>query len=61
MAVFALSQVAFYFAFKWIVGSLDPTKAKKQEAKNKSSKVLGKLGVCKIDTMHVYTYIDCYL
>ncbi|KAG2221158.1 hypothetical protein INT45_007735 [Circinella minor] len=45
VAVFALSQVAFYFAFKWIVGSMDPNKAKRQEAKNKSSKVLGKLGV----------------
>lgn len=45
MAVFALSQVAFYFAFKFIVGSLDPTKAKRQEAKAKSNKVLGKLGV----------------
>ncbi|SAM03922.1 hypothetical protein [Absidia glauca] len=44
-AVFALSQVAFYFAFKWIVGSLDPSKAKRQEAKTKSNKVLGKLGV----------------
>jgi hypothetical protein len=46
VAVFAVSQVAFYFAFKWIVGSLDPTKAKRQEAKSKSNKVLGKLGVC---------------
>ncbi|KAI9255114.1 P-loop containing nucleoside triphosphate hydrolase protein [Phascolomyces articulosus] len=45
VAVFALSQVAFYFAFKWIVSSLDPNKAKRQEAKSKSSKVLGKLGV----------------
>lgn len=45
VAVFALSQVAFYFAFKFIVGSLDPTKAKRQEAKAKSNKVLGKLGV----------------
>ncbi|KAI7890003.1 P-loop containing nucleoside triphosphate hydrolase protein [Mucor mucedo] len=44
VAVFALSQVAFYFAFKFIVGSLDPTKAKRQEAKAKSNKVLGKLG-----------------
>ncbi|ORZ07654.1 P-loop containing nucleoside triphosphate hydrolase protein [Absidia repens] len=44
-AVFALSQVAFYFAFKWIVGSLDPSKAKRQEAKTKSNKVLGKLGI----------------
>ncbi|ORX61678.1 AAA-domain-containing protein [Hesseltinella vesiculosa] len=45
VAVFALSQVAFYFAFKWIVGSLDPTKAKRQEAQSKSNKVLGRLGV----------------
>ncbi|KAI8081116.1 P-loop containing nucleoside triphosphate hydrolase protein [Thamnidium elegans] len=44
VAVFALSQVAFYFAFKFIVGSLDPSKAKRQEAKAKSNKVLGKLG-----------------
>ncbi|CAO3595816.1 unnamed protein product [Absidia cylindrospora] len=47
-AVFALSQVAFYFAFKWIVGSLDPSKAKRQEAKTKSNKVLGKLGDLKL-------------
>ncbi|ORY99399.1 P-loop containing nucleoside triphosphate hydrolase protein [Syncephalastrum racemosum] len=45
VAVFALSQVAFYFAFKWVVGSLDPNKAKRQEAKSKSSKVLGRLGI----------------
>ncbi|CAO3636457.1 unnamed protein product [Cunninghamella echinulata] len=45
VAVFAVSQVAFYFAFKWIIGSLNPTKAKRQEAKSKSNKVLGKLGV----------------
>ncbi|KAI8890662.1 AAA-domain-containing protein [Backusella circina FSU 941] len=45
VAVFAVSQVAFYFAFKWIVGSLDPTKAKRQEAQSKSNKVLGKLGI----------------
>jgi hypothetical protein len=45
VAVFALSQVAFYFAFKYIIGSLDPLKAKKQEAKSKSAKSLAKLGV----------------
>lgn len=48
VAVFALSQVAFYFAFKWVVGSLDPNKAKRQEAKSKSTKVLGRLGVSEI-------------
>lgn len=45
VAIFALSNVAFYFAFKYVVGSLDPTKAKRQEAKAKSSRILGKLGV----------------
>jgi hypothetical protein len=45
VAVFALSQVAFYFAFKYIIGSLDPLKAKRQEAKSKSAKSLAKLGV----------------
>lgn len=52
-AVFALSQVAFYFAFKWIVGSLDPSKAKRQEAKSKSNKVLGKLGVSR-PSLHMH-------
>ncbi|CAM0141815.1 mitochondrial dynamin GTPase Msp1 [Umbelopsis sp. WA50703] len=45
IAVFALSQVAFYFAFKYIIGSLDPLKAKRQEAKSKSAKSLAKLGI----------------
>lgn len=57
VAVFALSQVAFYFAFKWIIGSLDPSKAKRQEAKNKSSRVLGKLGVSLSPLFHGPSYI----
>lgn len=56
VAVFALSQVAFYFAFKFIVGSLDPTKAKRQEAKAKSNKVLGKLGVRMMIQNEVFLY-----
>ncbi|KAI8979930.1 P-loop containing nucleoside triphosphate hydrolase protein [Pilobolus umbonatus] len=48
VAIFALSQVAFYIAFKLIVGSLDPNKAKRQEAKSKSTRVLGKLGDLKL-------------
>ncbi|EIE76521.1 hypothetical protein G6F57_011938 [Rhizopus arrhizus] len=44
VALFALSQVAFYFAFKYVASSLDPTRAKRQEAKAKSNRVLGKLG-----------------
>jgi hypothetical protein len=61
--VFALSQVAFYFAFKWIVGSLDPSKAKRQEAKTKSNKVLGKLGVSLHKLMYgafIVTHLKCY-
>lgn len=65
-AVFALSQVAFYFAFKFIVSSLDPTKAKRQEAKAKSNRVLGKLGVSRSEVYmkevgkesYVFYYMD---
>ncbi|OZJ03728.1 hypothetical protein BZG36_04153 [Bifiguratus adelaidae] len=45
VALFAISQVAFYYAFKYIVGSLDPTKSKRKEAKLKSDKVLGRMGI----------------
>lgn len=45
VAIFAISQVAFYFAFKYILASMDPNKGKKKEAKMKSDKVLGRLGV----------------
>ncbi|CAO3700484.1 unnamed protein product [Rhizopus microsporus] len=44
VALFAISQVAFYFAFKYVLKSLDPNKAKRQEAKARSNCVLGKLG-----------------
>ncbi|CAG8619437.1 13086_t:CDS:10 [Ambispora leptoticha] len=43
--LFAISQVALYFAVKFILGSLDPMKDKKKEAKAKSNEVLGKLGI----------------
>ncbi|CAG8480350.1 12292_t:CDS:10 [Ambispora gerdemannii] len=43
--LFAISQVALYFAVKFIIGSLDPMKDKKKEAKAKSNEVLGKLGI----------------
>lgn len=33
------------------MGSLDPTKAKRQEAKAKSNRVLGKLGVSSVATL----------
>ncbi|ORZ22265.1 P-loop containing nucleoside triphosphate hydrolase protein [Absidia repens] len=42
-AIFALSQVAFYYAFKWMVNALDPSREKRQETKAKSNRVLGKL------------------
>lgn len=43
--VFAISQVALYYAVKYVLSSLDPMKDKKKEAKAKSEQVLGKLGV----------------
>ncbi|RUS28164.1 P-loop containing nucleoside triphosphate hydrolase protein [Jimgerdemannia flammicorona] len=45
VAMFAMSQVALYYAFKYILNSLDPNKSKRNEAKLKSSKVLGRLGI----------------
>lgn len=45
VAAIALSQVAFYFAVKYILASFDGNGAKKSDARNKGSKVLGKLGV----------------
>ncbi|RUS22220.1 putative MSP1-intra-mitochondrial sorting protein [Endogone sp. FLAS-F59071] len=45
VAIFAISQVALYFAFKYILNSLDPSRGKRNEAKLKSNKVLGRLGV----------------
>ena len=44
VAVFAISQVAFYYAFKYILSSLDPNRQKKQDAKKVSDSKLGKLG-----------------
>lgn len=45
VALFAVSQVVFYVAFKTIMSSMDPQSAKRKEAKSKSKKVLGKLGL----------------
>lgn len=45
MALFALSQAAFYYAFKYIIASMDPLKTKKKDAHEKSAKVLDRLGV----------------
>lgn len=45
IAVFALSNVAFYFAFKAIMRSLDPNKQKRADAKKQSDEKLHRLGV----------------
>ncbi|KAI8813451.1 P-loop containing nucleoside triphosphate hydrolase protein [Cladochytrium replicatum] len=45
LAVFALSQVALYFAVKLILSSLDPFKQKKAVAKEKSAKIFNRLGL----------------
>ncbi|KAG0099094.1 hypothetical protein BGZ93_009176 [Podila epicladia] len=44
LALFALSQAAFYYAFKYIISSMDPLKTKKKDAHEKSAKVLDRLG-----------------
>ncbi|KAI9106116.1 P-loop containing nucleoside triphosphate hydrolase protein [Phlyctochytrium arcticum] len=45
VSIFALSQVVLYFGVKWVLSSMDPFKKKKDEARAKSSRVLGKLGI----------------
>ncbi|KAJ3100234.1 hypothetical protein HDU97_002418 [Phlyctochytrium planicorne] len=45
VAIFALSQVALYYGVKWILNSLDPQKKKRDDAKLKSSKIFGRLGI----------------
>ncbi|GBC05330.1 hypothetical protein RclHR1_06180015 [Rhizophagus clarus] len=44
VVVFAISQVALYYAVKYVLNSLDPMRDKKKEAKARSEQVLGKLG-----------------
>ncbi|KAM0750323.1 AAA-domain-containing protein [Meredithblackwellia eburnea MCA 4105] len=43
--LFAGSQIAFYYAFKVIMRSMDPNTSKRNEAKSKSKKTLSKLGL----------------
>ncbi|CAO1628247.1 unnamed protein product [Parajaminaea phylloscopi] len=44
VAVFAVSQVAFYYAFKYIMSSMDPNRQKRLDAKKQSDEKLGQLG-----------------
>ncbi|SDA01400.1 BZ3500_MvSof-1268-A1-R1_Chr10-1g02628 [Microbotryum saponariae] len=45
VALFAVSQVLFYAAFKAVMSSMDPQSSKRKEAKDKSKKALSKLGL----------------
>ncbi|SPO20185.1 probable MSP1 - intra-mitochondrial sorting protein [Ustilago trichophora] len=45
VAVFAMSQVAFYYAFKYVMSSLDPNRQKRQDSKKVADAKLGKLGL----------------
>ncbi|KAI9349448.1 P-loop containing nucleoside triphosphate hydrolase protein [Zopfochytrium polystomum] len=49
VALFALSQVALYYGVKWVMQSLDPNSKKRQEAKQKSAKMFGRLGIKDLD------------
>ncbi|KAF9583958.1 hypothetical protein BGW38_008026 [Lunasporangiospora selenospora] len=44
LTLFAVSQIAFYYAFKYIISSLDPIKNKKKDAHEKSAKIMDRLG-----------------
>ncbi|RKO93958.1 P-loop containing nucleoside triphosphate hydrolase protein, partial [Blyttiomyces helicus] len=43
------SQVALYYGVKWVINSIDPFRKKKEDAKLKSARVLGKLGLSELD------------
>ena len=45
MALFAVSQVAFYYAFKYVMTSLDPNRSKRIESKKASDAKLAGLGM----------------
>lgn len=45
VAVFAISQVAFFYAFKYVMASLDPNRQKRQDSKKVADAKLDKLGL----------------
>ncbi|CAE6524890.1 unnamed protein product [Rhizoctonia solani] len=47
--MFAVSNIALYYAFKYVMSSLDPQKEKRKAAKAKSAKVLDRLGVKELE------------
>lgn len=44
VAMFVVSNVAFFYAFKYVMAQMDPTKAKYKESQLKSKKNLERLG-----------------
>ncbi|EPQ26233.1 uncharacterized protein PFL1_06168 [Pseudozyma flocculosa PF-1] len=49
VAILAVSQVAFFYAFRYILASLDPNKQKRQDSKKVSDAKLDKLGLKRQD------------
>ncbi|KAH7337056.1 ATPase [Rhizoctonia solani] len=49
VAMFAVSNIALYYAFKYVMSSLDPQQEKRKAAKAKSAKVLDRLGVKELE------------
>lgn len=45
VAVFTISQVAFYYAIKYVMSSLDPNRQKRQDSKKVADAKLSKLGI----------------
>ncbi|KAG8775518.1 hypothetical protein FRC12_000934 [Ceratobasidium sp. 428] len=49
VAMFAVSNIALYYAFKYVMASLDPNSEKRQAAKAKSARILDRLGVKELE------------
>ncbi|KAG8684901.1 hypothetical protein FRC08_013423 [Ceratobasidium sp. 394] len=49
VAMFAVSNIALYYAFKYVMSSLDPNTEKRKAAKAKSARILDRLGVKELE------------
>ncbi|KAG9118443.1 hypothetical protein FRC07_007048 [Ceratobasidium sp. 392] len=49
VAMFAVSNIALYYAFKYVMASLDPSAEKRKAAKAKSARILDRLGVKELE------------
>lgn len=45
LSIFALSQVVLYFGVKWAISTMDPMRKRKQDAKEKTDRLIDRLGI----------------